>query len=97
MFACMSVCTTVVHADCVRAIPYNIPHTHTHVHTYMYIHVHTVCVQIFAGLYLCEFHESMGVHENENTKICTHMVQVGSCRLPFTKLNLRKLLGVGCS
>ena len=55
----------------------------------------TVCVQIFTGFYFHEFCKSTGVHEN--TKICTHTVQDCSCRLPFAKLILRKLLGAGCS
>ena len=60
-----------------------------------YKQYNTVYVQIFAGLYFREFCKSKGVFKNENVKICMHVVQVCSCRPPFAKLKLRKLLGVG--
>ena len=57
----------------------------------------TVCVQFFARLYFREFHKSTGVCENENSKICTHTVQVCSCRPPLAKLKSQELLGAGHS
>ena len=39
-----------------------------------------------------EFHKSTGIHENENVKICTYTVQVCSCRPPFAKLKIAKIV-----
>ena len=61
----------------------------------VHVCVYTVCVQIFVGPYFRKFRESMGVRENENAKICTHAVQVCSCRPTIRKIKISKLVRCG--
>ena len=57
------------------------------------VHQHLVLYAYKFSWDFCEFRKLMGVHENENVKICTHTVHVCSCRPPFAKLKSWKLLG----
>ena len=79
-----------------KTVKVNIHMIHTYVHYHdqpcyhhVYVHMYTICVQIFSGLNFHKFCKSTGFCENKNAEICTHMVQVCSCKLPFAKLNCK--------